>query len=124
NARKRNREELGVRAFDDFTFQVELQRPTPFFLKLLPNYAFLAVPRQAIEAARQRGRESSWTEPGRMVASGAFILRDWHPHDKVVIVKNPKYYEADLVKLTEIAFLPIIDGTTNINLYKAGQIDA
>src|SRR5262249_4486704 len=117
-------EELGVRALDDFTFQVELERPTPFFLKVLPNYAFLAVPRKAIEAARQSGRESSWTEPGRIITNGAFILSAWRPRDKLVIVKNPNYYEADLVKLDEISFLPILDGTTNLNVYKAGQIDA
>jgi oligopeptide transport system substrate-binding protein len=117
-------EELGVRALDDFTFQVELERSTSFFLKMLPNYVFLAVPRHVIQAARQRGLESSWTQPGHIVTSGAFMLRDWRPREKVVVVKNPKYYEADLVQLKEISFFPILDGMTNINLYKAGQIDA
>jgi ABC-type oligopeptide transport system substrate-binding subunit len=58
NARKLNPEELGVRALDDATFQVDLQRSTPFFLKLLPNYAFLAVPRHAIEAVIVNADES------------------------------------------------------------------
>lgn len=77
NTGKRAPDALGVRAPDDFTFQVDLRSPTPFFLELITQYITAAVPRQAIEAARHRGNEASWTEPGRMVVSGPFCLRSW-----------------------------------------------
>jgi len=117
----RKPEDLAVRALDDFTFQVDLNSPTSFFLKMLWMPVFAAVPRQAIEAARKRGLESSWTEPGNMITSGPFTLRERRPYDKVVIAKNPNYYEADLIALKEITFLPTSDGTTIVNLYKAGE---
>jgi oligopeptide transport system substrate-binding protein len=37
--------------------------------------------------------------------------------------KSPTYYEANLVKLREIVFLPVADGVTNVNIYKAGEAD-
>ena len=45
---------FGVRAVDDFTFEVELERPAPLFLKLTGSMALAAVPRQAIDAAADR----------------------------------------------------------------------
>ena len=64
-------DELAVYALNDFKLQVDLRAPTPFFLQLVSSRIFCAVPRRAIEA-----NGPSWTEPGRMVSSGAFKLTD------------------------------------------------
>ncbi|HWP43541.1 MAG TPA: peptide ABC transporter substrate-binding protein [Blastocatellia bacterium] len=117
-------EDLAVRALDDFTFQVDMRAPTAFFVKMQAHAIFFPVPRHAIEAAAARGMESSWTRPEHMVTSGAFTLREWKPYDKIVLAKNPNYFEADLVALDEITVLPINDNTTSVNLYKAGEVDA
>ena len=111
---------LAVRAIDDFTFQFELVAPISSFLKLLWQPLLAAVPRQAIEVARQRGRETAWTAPGTFVSSGPFLLHEWKAHDRVVLTKNPHYWEADSVLTEEIVFLPLSNGTTNVNLYRAG----
>ena len=121
NAGKVGPEALGVRALDDFTLQVDLRAPTLFFLELISNRIFAPVPRGAIEAARRRGRESSWTEPHHIVTSGAFTLQQHRPYDRVVLRKNPHYYEAGLVALQEIRFITVPDGTTCANLYRAGD---
>jgi ABC-type oligopeptide transport system substrate-binding subunit len=121
-AGQRRPDALGVRTIDDFTVQVDLQAPIPFFLELMSHRIFAPVPRRAIEAARRRGNESSWTEPGHMVTSGAFVLREHRPYDRVVLRKNPCYYEAGLVALQGITFAPVPDGTTCANLYKAGNV--
>ena len=36
--------------------------------------------------------------------------------------KNPRYHGAGRVHLDEIRFLPIVDGATGMNLYKAGGV--
>ena len=115
---------LAVRALDDFTFQVELVAPEPWLLRLLWQPLLAAVPRQSIEAARRRGQESSWTEPAHYVSSGPFLLRHWKPFDRVVLTKNPHYWEAQSVAIEEIVFVPISNGTTNVNLYKAGALQS
>jgi oligopeptide transport system substrate-binding protein len=124
NAGKAGFLDLGVRALDDFTFQVDLRAPAAFFPKLLPLPIYSLVPRQAIEAAKERGAESSWTQPENIVTNGAFRLARWRPYDEIVVTKNPAYYEADLVAVDRIVFLPVAEQTTNVNLYKAGYTDA
>jgi oligopeptide transport system substrate-binding protein len=118
---KRAPEDLGVRAPDAFTFQVDFETPTPFFLALTGIPALAATPRRAIEAARRRGSEAEWTLPSNIVTSGAFVLQEWLSYEHVVLTKNPRYYEADLVALERIKFLPIRRSATIVNLYKTGQ---
>jgi oligopeptide transport system substrate-binding protein len=115
---------LAVRALDEFTFQFELTAPRPSFLRVLWQPLLAAAPRHSIEAARRRGRESSWTMPGTYVSSGPFLLREWKAHDRVVLTRNPYYWEAQCVAIEEIVFLPVASGTTNVNLYKAGALQS
>jgi ABC-type oligopeptide transport system substrate-binding subunit len=114
-------DKLGVRALDEFTVQVDLQAPTAFFLRLLSCPTFFPVPRQAIEAAQRLSRENSWTEPGSIITSGAFTLRERRPRDCIVLARNPRYIEAGLVGLEEVSLLLIPEVTVGANLYKTGQ---
>ena len=63
--------EAGSPAIDDSTVEVDLRAPAPFFLELIASKYFCPVPRHVIETAGK-----AWTEPGRMVTSGAFTLRE------------------------------------------------
>lgn len=122
-ARKLPASKLGVRAPDDFTFVVHLRSSTPFFIEFITSYVYAAVPRHVIEAARRRNAESSWTDPEHFVASGAFTLREYRRYDRIRLVPNPHYYDAHLVGLQELLFIPVVDGTAVMNLYKAGDAD-
>ena len=115
---------LAVRASDDFTFQFELEAPAPSFLKLLWQPFLAAVPRQSVEAARRRGHASSWMEPAHLICSGPFLLRQWRPYDRMVLARNPLYWEALSVVMEEIVFLPVSNGATNVNLYRAGTMNS
>jgi oligopeptide transport system substrate-binding protein len=114
--------ELGVRALDDFTFEVELDRPSPLFLKLTGSIALGAVPRQAVEAAKQRGAEAKWVQPENIVSSGAFRLKEWRPYERLVLERSPAYYEADEVSLEEVQFLSVERPSTIVDLYQAGEV--
>ena len=101
-----------------------MRAPTPFFLHLQDILPFYAVPKQAIDSARQRGVESSWTRPEHIVTSGPFALREWRPYEAIRLRKNQFHYESDLVVLEEIDLLPTASATAIINLYKAGESDS
>jgi oligopeptide transport system substrate-binding protein len=124
NTGRRDPEQLGVRALDDFTLQVELRSPTPFFLDLITQYIFHPVPRHAVEGARQAGNESWWTEPGHMVGRGPFLLRQRRRYERISTVRNPLYYDSGMVGIDELDFVPVVDGTTVVNLYKSGEVAA
>jgi ABC-type oligopeptide transport system substrate-binding subunit len=106
-------EKLAVRAVDDLALDVDLRAPAPFFLELAATKWLCAVPRHVIEAAG-----NDWTHAGRMVSSGAFTLRDRRAGEKLVLIKNPHYYEANSVSLEELVFLPVIDRAAGANLYR------
>ena len=110
---KRQPEELGVRAPDDFTLEVNLRAPAVHFLALQTQRAFFPVPRHAIEKGAEWGQ----------VVSGAFRLKERRSHERVVLVRNPIYYEAGVVALDELVFLPVKHNLL-VSLYKAGDVDA
>lgn len=111
--------DVGVRAIDEYTLKVELIQSAPFFVDMTPHQFFRIVPRKAIE---QYG--SAWTEPGHIITSGAFRLREWVPYDRIVGERDPMYWDAANVRLDEIHFYPLEDNTVIMNLYKAGEIEA
>jgi ABC-type oligopeptide transport system substrate-binding subunit len=112
-------EDMGVEAVDAHTLRITLRQPAPFFLGLLAHQFFRAVPKQAIEKYGE-----AWTQAGNIISSGPFRLKEWTPYDRLVVEKNPNYWDAGVVRLTQLTFYPVKDSTTIMNLYKAGEIDA
>jgi oligopeptide transport system substrate-binding protein len=51
-------------------------------------------------------------------------MQSWRPYDAIVMVRNPAYYDAALVKLDRLTFFALEDTTTMMNLYKAGEVYA
>ncbi|MBI4854335.1 MAG: peptide ABC transporter substrate-binding protein [Acidobacteria bacterium] len=110
--------ELGIKAIDDYTLEVEMERPTAFFIKMTPHFVFSPLPRETVEKYGDK-----WATPENIVSCGAFKLAEHKPYDKVLLVKNPDYWDAANVKLDKAYFYPIDDNPTNVNLYKAGELD-
>ncbi|OLE53026.1 MAG: hypothetical protein AUG51_15340 [Acidobacteria bacterium 13_1_20CM_3_53_8] len=112
-------EDIGVEAVDDYTLRVTLGQRAPFFISLMPHQLFRAVHRKTIERFHE-----AWTQPGNIVTSGAFKVEAWVPYDRLVVVRDPMFWDAARVQLSKIIFYPLQDNTTIMNLYKAGAVDA
>lgn len=112
-------EDVGVQAVDPRTLRIRLMRPIPFLPGLLTHQFFRPVPRGAIEKYGD-----AWTRPEHIVTSGAFTLQVWRPYDRIIVVRNPMFWDAGRVQLERITFYPTQDYTTMMNLYKAGDVDA
>lgn len=113
------KEYLGVRALDDYTFQVTLEAPTAYFVKIILHQFFRPVPRQAIE----KWGDQQWVKQGHIVTSGAFKVEEWSPYEKIVVVRNPLFWDNANTKLDKIIFPSIEQLTTAMNLYKSGEVD-
>lgn len=109
---------LGVRAIDDRTFEVTLEKSIPFFTKLL-SHPVLAPVHQAV--VEKHGTE--WTQPENIVTNGAFTIAEWKVNEKMVMTRNENYWDADNVVLEKITWLPIVDENVILNRYLAGEID-
>ena len=116
-------EKLGVRALDAYTFQVDPRSPAPHLLLLCATLLIVPLPGHAIEAARARGREASWVEPACIVTSGPFRLVESRPRERIVVAKNPYYYDAAPGGIDGIRF-SVADGAVVPNLYRAGLLDS
>jgi oligopeptide transport system substrate-binding protein len=109
---------LGVRAIDAGTLEVKTPGPLPFLPYLVANVQFSPVPRAVVE---KLGRE--WTKPGNLVGNGAFVLKEWQVNSKVVVEKNPKYWDAASVVLTRSTYLAVEDNNADLKLYQSGEDD-
>ena len=115
--------EVGVKAVDDLTLEVELDNPTPFFPHLLTHMSYYPVHRGTIEAfgaADERG--TRWTRPGNYVGNGPFKLKEWTLNRRIVVEKNEQYWDADKVQLNGIVFYPVQNATTEERMFRAGQL--
>ncbi|WP_294641007.1 peptide ABC transporter substrate-binding protein [uncultured Aureimonas sp.] len=123
NAEKANKgevplDQLGVRAVDDKTLEITLERPTPFFIELLAHQTGLPVHPATVEA-----QGDNFVRPGVMVSNGAFKLTEQVTNDHITVTKNPDYWDAANVKLNEVIFYPIDDAAAAQRRFQAGEID-
>jgi len=108
---------VGVKALDDYTFEVTLKAPTPYFETILPFSTFYPV---RLDLVEQYG--DLWTEPGNYVSSGAYLLEAWEHEAEVVLVKNPTYWDADNVAIEKITLPVIMETATALALYENDEL--
>lgn len=111
---------LGVKAIDDKTLVVELERPVAYFPSLLTGTYFLPINKEFCEA---QGDQYGLTKDN-VLASGAFVLTQWQPGDTVaVLTKNENYYDAANIEVNSITFETIKDNQQAIMAWESGTID-
>jgi len=109
---------LGLKAVDDFTFQVTLSHPDPAFVWLAAMPAGAPI-RQDI--VTQYGDKWS-TAPESLVTNGPFRLTEMVPNVHLVAVPNEHYWGGK-PKLKSITFNVINDGAAALEKYRNGEID-
>ncbi len=110
---------VGVRAVDNYTLEVTLNNPTPYFLAMQIHNSYFPVHKATIEKFGAIDElATQWTRPGNMVSNGAFKLETWQPNRVIKVVKNENYWNADNVKLNAIEFFPIVDEQTEERTFR------
>ncbi len=110
--------ELGVKAIDDHTLEVTLSEPVPYFYKLLVNPAMSPVYKPAIEKFGEK-----WTQPGNIVTNGAYTLKDWVVNERIVMERNPHYWDNAKTVINTVTWLPTSSEVTYVNRYRSGELD-
>ena len=111
-------EDLGIALLDEYTLQITLTGPTPYFLGLLTHPVAYPVNRRNLE---EFGDEFS--RPGKLVSNGAYVLRDWQHRVSVELGKNPLYREAQNTIIERVIFLPIEDVSVEVTQFRSGALD-
>lgn len=112
-------DEVGVKALDDKTLEIQLAYPAPYFLSSCAGSSMLPMRQDIVEA----NGESYGTEADKIVGNGPFSLKEWVHNSKISYVKNPSYWNADAVKLEELTMKIINEETARIGEFENGGID-
>jgi len=110
--------QVGIRAPDDFTVEIRLHTPAPFFLKLLAFFSVMPVS-QKVDQQNPR-----WmNEAATFVSNGPFRLAQWVHEQRIVLERNPNYWGRDQVKLDAIEFTIVPSRATAYQMLQTGQLD-
>ncbi len=110
---------VGVRTVDDYTLEIRLDHPVPYFLQLMGFYPFSPVNRRCVETHGY----PAWTRPENLVGNGAYRLEFRRVRDRIRLVKSPTYWNRDEVRLETIDALAVKSATTMLNLYMTGKVE-
>lgn len=114
---------LGLAAPDARTVVITLERPTPYLPLLIANTAWYPVnPRVLEKLGGLTNRNTPWLTPANFVGNGPFTLQEWTTNSRIVVTKNPRYWDATSVRLNEIVFYPIENPDVEERNFRAGQL--
>jgi len=94
-------EQLGVRAVDDLTLEIQLEHPAPYLPQLLKHYTAYPIPKHLHERVG-----ADWIKAENIVVNGPFILRRWWSNYIIHLERNPAFYDANNVVLEHLYFYP------------------
>lgn len=112
-------DELGVKAVDTFTLEVELDNAVPYFTELLTHPVFYPQNEAFVEAQGDKYA----LEPENLLFNGPFTLDSWSHDQQWVLKKNEKYWNAATVNIDTVDFKVAKDTATEVNLYETNTID-
>jgi oligopeptide transport system substrate-binding protein len=115
---KKSPDTLGIRAVDAYTVEIKTPYPVSFIPELMSNTNLGPLNKAAVD---KYGKD--WTKPGKLVSNGAFMLKDWQVNNKLVLVRNPQYWDIAHVQLSQVTYLPVESETTDIKLFQSGEND-
>lgn len=113
-------DELGVRALDELTLEIELEYPAPYLPKLLTGSRFLPVNKAFAEEAGN----SYGTSAENVVTNGPFLIEGWEGTNlEWTLTKNPNYWDAENVYLENVLVSVVKETGTGADLFDAGELD-
>lgn len=113
-------EDVGFKAIDDYTLEVELETYQPYFLQTVKFEVLSPVYQEFYEKV---GADAYGTAPDKMLYNGPFYMTEWVTDNKIVVVKNPEWYDAENVSLEKINFVKYVDTNTKYNAFVGGEVD-
>ncbi|MDX1973989.1 MAG: peptide ABC transporter substrate-binding protein [Candidatus Sumerlaeia bacterium] len=111
-------ETLGVKALDSLTLEITLENPTPFFISNLAHSGWYPMHQANVEA------HPDWaSSPTNYISNGPFTLSEVRPKDRVVMKRNPNFWDAKNVKLEQIEFLFINEQNSELSSFLSKELD-
>lgn len=112
---------LGVKALDDKTLEVTLERPIPYFKSLMAFGTFYPQNQKYVE---EQGDNYAKTTDN-LIFNGPFVLSDWDgsTDSEWTYTKNKNYWDAKTVKLEKVQWNVLKESQAQANAFETGEVD-
>jgi oligopeptide transport system substrate-binding protein len=116
-------DQVGVRALDAGTLDVELEEPVSHFLYVLTSVNTFPIPQHVVEAFG-----AAWTDVDKIVGNGPFRLEAWDRGQCMKLARNPLYAGRCRGNVEEVVLHFPQDGSTQdllapLEQYVRGELD-
>ena len=118
NAGKAKVDTIGAYAPDPQTLVIKLTHPAPYLPLLMVHSTGFPIPAHAVAKWGDK-----WADPGHYVSNGAYTLAAWKLGDRVVLRRNPKFYEAQSVCFDQVSYYPTTDPVSAERRVQSGELD-
>lgn len=109
--------EVKIKALNRKTLKVKLEHPNPYFLFLTSFCSYFAMPKNIEEKINANQNINN------LVYSGPFILKKWDRNSKIILKKNPHFYNKDKINLDSIHLNIIPNEETAFQMYENNELD-
>ena len=109
--------QLGVRAIDDWTLEIRLSHPVPYFPDILTNTVASPVHPSSLEES------SGYSRPGSTVSNGPYALAAFAPGANLLLKRNSRYWDSAAVEFDEVRYEFVSDENAEYTRFRAGEID-
>ncbi|MHC1762414.1 MAG: peptide ABC transporter substrate-binding protein [Negativicutes bacterium] len=110
--------QVGVKAKDDQTLEVELERSTAYFLSLTAFHAYYPIPRKIVS------NNSKWANQAQtVIGNGPFRLATWIKSSRMELVKNEHYWDTVKVKSSKLELFLLDNSSTALSMFESDQLD-
>ena len=111
-------ERIGARAIGDHALELRLTHPTPYLPLLLVHSSAMPVPEHVV---RRLG--DAWVRPGNYVSNGPYVLKSWLLNDRLVLERNPRFYDPAPICFDRVSYRPVSDAIAAERGIESGEID-
>ncbi|MCX7920766.1 MAG: peptide ABC transporter substrate-binding protein [Clostridia bacterium] len=119
NQGKAKADDVGVKAKDEKTLEVDLKVPTVYFLDLTNFPTYFPVRKDIIEKYKDK-----WTQSAESyISNGAYKMTEWKHNAEIVMTLNENYWDKKDIKIKEIHWKLTDDHAAALNAFESGEHD-
>ncbi|HEX5503162.1 MAG TPA: peptide ABC transporter substrate-binding protein, partial [Thermomicrobiales bacterium] len=114
---KGSADDVMIKATDDYTLQVTLTEPAPYFIRLVGTWTYLPLHRGTVEKNGVK-----WIEADNCVSNGPFYLDKFAPDTEILLQRNDNYW-GEKALLKSARYIMNADPNTNaLTAYQNSEV--
>lgn len=111
-------DEIGVKALDEETLEIQLVHPASYFLQLVAGSAYPVNQAKYEEYGSEYG-----TAPDKTVYNGPLKVTSWNQNTEMVLEKNDQYWGREDMQLDKVNYKVIQESSTAVQAFINGELD-